>query len=553
MTTQTEDDPVDEEQKQSLIDDEEAMKQIADLMNEKIYVRCMDRCPFGLRQIIYFIVTLIGVLIFLFIFLPFVSLLTAITACIWYHCCCQCCGNKPKGAPKFKTTKSKPCLYFSRAFTGDCRLCLIETPPEKRGCCWRALDIFIMGTGGLEYLFASAGGPASYVMHSLRLRNRYGDFYPNMHGISICDYHTAKKFLHSKKHTRGHTFQTVPIHKTFMRIGGLAPIFYSTGSKEHNEARQIIKAFLSDFQALHAGKNLGSLKEEIQNNLWDAVGLKKGEKNFSNITKDQIRVMVGTALFQLFLGTDFKFEADEQKALLGLFSLVPALLGAASWGHFLLGGFYFERATLERFLKIRKAFIRNKHKKQMIEFVKFCNEKQISVSEALNSITIIFIVAAFIGIDTPIWFGIEKFRSDAQMYVEQYNKDKYAFVKESVRVLGMKPGTTSYVLAEDIKLNIAEKERTIYKGTTMLIMTGQCNRDPEIFGGDEKTFEYANTFDPGRPNLDQILSWNGVEEFIMSKNEDVAPRQCPGHDVALFIITMIMDMMIKPDMNVQVT
>ncbi len=145
---------------------------------------------------------------------------------MWYHCCCQCCGNKePRNSPKFKTTKSKPCLYFSRACVGDCRLCLLEVPPHKRGCCWSLRDFFIISTGALEYLFAAASGPEGYVMHSLRLRNRYGDFYPNMQGLAVCEYETAKRFLHSKKHIRDHTFQTIAIHKTFMRAGGFAPIF----------------------------------------------------------------------------------------------------------------------------------------------------------------------------------------------------------------------------------------------------------------------------------------------------------------------------------------
>ncbi len=323
-----------------------------------------------------------------------------------------------------------------------------------------------------------------------------------------------------------------------------------TGSKEHIEARQIIKAFLSNFAEMHSAQNMGALRQEIQNNLWKAAGVKEGQKDFSNISQEQIRVMVGSALFQLFLGTDFVFENDEKEALLGLFGVLPALLGAPSWAHWFFAGFYFERLTLVRFLKIRKAFIRNRGKAQMIEFVHFCNDNNISVSDALNSITLIFIVAAFIGIDTPIWFGIEKFRNDAQKYGELYRKDKSAFLKESVRVLGMKPGTTSYVLAEDIKLNIANQERTVYKGTAMLIMTGQCNRDVEIFGGAQQSFEYANSFDPTRENLDKIIAWNAVEEFIMSKDEETAPRQCPGHDVALFIMSMIMDMMAPKGVNV---
>ena len=38
-------------------------------------------------------------------------------------------------------------------------------------------------------------------------------------------------------------------------------------------------------------------------------------------------------------------------------------------------------------------------------------------------------------------------------------------------------------------------------------------------------------FDPDRPNLEQILAWNGVESFVESRDETNTPQACPVYDI----------------------
>ena len=46
------------------------------------------------------------------------------------------------------------------------------------------------------------------------------------------------------------------------------------------------------------------------------------------------------------------------------------------------------------------------------------------------------------------------------------------------------------------------------EGTQTLVLLGHCNHDIDICGTTDKydRFNYANSFDPDRPNLDKILA-----------------------------------------------
>ena len=318
----------------------------------------------------------------------------------------------------------------------------------------------------------------------------------------------------------------------------------STGSKKHLEGRNLLKLFLSGFKT--KGHD-NALTQRIQSNLWASIcdGEQSKKKTFANVTREEIQTMVSSALFMLFLDIDFKMNADEKGAVLTLYARKLGLI-VPNGISFLLGGFKLEREYLSQFMAIRKAFIRGKDTEKMIKFVHYCDEHKLDVSTALNTVTSTFIVAALGGTETPIWFAIEKFREDSRKYGDLYSRNKIAFIKESVRYLGFNPGVTSYVLPKDMKLRVAGKDRTFYEGTNVLIQMGLCNRDVTIFGGEEESFEYADSFDPTRENLDKILSWNAMEEYVMTKDEKAAPRQCPGHDMALFVAILILDMF-QPD------
>ena len=212
---------------QLLVDrDTAAQKQIENLMSEEIKVRCHDRCPWGIRHILYFLSVITGLLLWLSFIGPFM-LIQLFVSCAWYHCCCQCGGNKPKTAPKYDVSPSHCCCcgYVCLPFIGDCSLRQLETPPAKRGICWSIWGNYLAFLSLAQWIMVKKQGIRENIRHGLRLRNRYGDIFPHLKGLAVCDYNLAKEILHSEVHPRHHVFVNLPLNETFMRIGGDISLF----------------------------------------------------------------------------------------------------------------------------------------------------------------------------------------------------------------------------------------------------------------------------------------------------------------------------------------
>jgi len=95
---------------------------------------------------------------------------------------------------------------------------------------------------------------------------------------------------------------------------------------------------------------------------------------------------------------------------------------------------------------------------------------------------------------------------------------------------------------EPLKLTIGGKEVDVPIGTPIHCSIVNANRDPGLFGGPGKNPEYAEQFDPDRENLDQFMTFNGVEKLIV-ENEFTKrpPRSCPGHDFSLKLLRFVTD------------
>ena len=203
-----------------------AQKQLENLMNEEIKVRCHDRCPWGIRHILYFLSVITGLLLWLSLIGPFM-LIQLFGCCAWYHCCCQCGGNKPKTAPKYDISPSHCCCcgYVCLPFIGDCKLRHLETQPSKRGRCWSIWGNYLHFLSEWHWIIALGKGKNEGDEMRLRHINRYGNIYPMEIGLAVCDYNLAKEFLHSSNHRRDFSFCHMPVNRTMMRTGKDMPIF----------------------------------------------------------------------------------------------------------------------------------------------------------------------------------------------------------------------------------------------------------------------------------------------------------------------------------------
>merc|ERR1719242_1601693 len=103
----------------------------------------------------------------------------------------------------------------------------------------------------------------------------------------------------------------------------------------------------------------------------------------------------------MFLGIDFKLEPEEKAAVLKMFrGLVGMVL--PGWFTALAGGCWLERRSLADFMKIRRILLRGKDSKQMIDFVHFCDENNLDLSDSVNVVASVIIIAAASGTNMPV-------------------------------------------------------------------------------------------------------------------------------------------------------
>lgn len=128
--------------------------------------------------------------------------------------------------------------------------------------------------------------------------------------------------------------------------------------------------------------------------------------------------------------------------------------------------------------------------------------------------------------------AIRRIRSDPETYVPMFRRRPKAFLVEQAR---LDPPVTSYSSLSRSGATVKVWPLGMFgamKGTPQQMCIATANRDVDIFGGPDRDRAYADSFDPSRENLNQVLSWNGVEIDVTN---GVAPRGCPGHDLSQHI------------------
>jgi hypothetical protein len=126
--------------------------------------------------------------------------------------------------------------------------------------------------------------------------------------------------------------------------------------------------------------------------------------------------------------------------------------------------------------------------------------------------------------------------------VDQWDADPFAFLLEQARV--DPPVTSVTVVLDQEETVLLGKHKhvpvTVFPGTTAQLIISSANKDRRVFGGEAKSKLRARAFDAkrSRSELNQLLSWNGLESRVVART---APRGCLGHDLALDIARKLVD------------
>jgi len=123
---------------------------------------------------------------------------------------------------------------------------------------------------------------------------------------------------------------------------------------------------------------------------------------------------------------------------------------------------------------------------------------------------------------------------DAASLVAAYKRDPAAFIKEAVRLdAPVTSATCAFEEETEVPLKLScccgdVKPTSIPKDTLHQYVLSMANRDEAKWG------PTANTFDPSRADLEDMVGWNGPLSDRAS-----APRFCPGHDISMEVIAAV--------------
>ena len=537
------------------------------LYDEPVIVRSQDQWPSIVRKPFYCISGLVGVLIYLLLVLPFIIMVYPI-AFVWKYVFFQCfCRPSHKIPLNIKNNDDEIgfydnnkidigknpscCCSFLVEFVDECRLKLIE---NKLSVLYHPISFILIQITAIETIMNQKESTIAWLNQWYRRRNLFGKTILYNYGIAITDYKLAKEMLSDKSlQKKGKFFLTTPINDTFDAVGSGAPILISSDSIKHQQQRHLIKLFLGNlhnFSKTH--QSLDDIKHKISSSITT------NNMNYDNIKREDMQIMIANLLMCIMTNGGI-LDKKAEDAVKYIFKVGLPTVAMDNITTFTLGcGYKLEREYLRNFMILKRCFIDNGkkyNKDAMDKLVKYCNENELNVSESLSTMISMYIIAGIAGINQPLWETIKLFRDaeNGHNYMIQYKKNKTNFNKEVVRYVGQP--SVGFILNKDKEFTIKNEQVTIPKDTQILVLLGHCNRDIDIFGTRENDddhkddkydrFNYANSFDPTRPNLDQILAWNGLESAVKSQDEEIAPRGCPGHDISLYIMSMITDILIE--------
>jgi len=156
----------------------------------------------------------------------------------------------------------------------------------------------------------------------------------------------------------------------------------------------------------------------------------------------------------------------------------------------------------------------------------------------LKELTVVFLFAGFGGTSSLSWQTVNHLiHSPLEPYNQEWVKQCYAepdkVILEGARrfppVLGINPFV--YHTNKDYTLGNG-RQISEHVGDWGLMSTNGANHDPAVWGGPSNSLEHAFKWQPGRKNIDKLMTWGNELGALRSCESaagcSAAPRPCPG-------------------------
>ncbi|KAJ1633891.1 hypothetical protein T492DRAFT_837283 [Pavlovales sp. CCMP2436] len=116
--------------------------------------------------------------------------------------------------------------------------------------------------------------------------------------------------------------------------------------------------------------------------------------------------------------------------------------------------------------------------------------------------------------------------------VPLWRRDPVAFLHESARLDPPVLSVAALAPRDGFAVRTAGRGTlNLAEGVPMQLMLTHANRDPAVF------FR-PDVFDPGRPHLEKVLSWNGLLGQVKA---GLTPRGCPGYALSLDVARLLVE------------
>ena len=161
----------------------------------------------------------------------------------------------------------------------------------------------------------------------------------------------------------------------------------------------------------------------------------------------------------------------------------------------------------------------------------------LDVNETMAQIADGFLFAGLLGTEHLTSHTLERLRSDPGRYQPMWNQNKTAFLLEQARLDPPVTSVTS-LLPERTEVTLRGLDVSLEALTPNQLGLSTANRDPLVWGDRYHSLKRALEFDPTRPNLDQLMSWNGPLHAV---RKGLAPRGCPAHRLSMAVAEKLVD------------
>ncbi len=167
-----------------------------------------------------------------------------------------------------------------------------------------------------------------------------------------------------------------------------------------------------------------------------------------------------------------------------------------------------------------------------------------ATSDFLRQLADGFLFAGLLGTSGLAKQTFKRIRDNPNYYYPKWNESSVAFLIETSR---LDPPVTwfSNIAEEPVEVHYPRWGPVTYPaGTPVVYLIGTANRDRAVFGGPTNSRQRAEMFDPKRPELRSVLTWNGLEQAWSKDgalNTTLAPRGCPGRALSQATVVALVD------------